>query len=49
MADIKLFHIASSQVKPVLGATEMIERSVQALFEKNLEALLGVRFLASEF
>jgi predicted transport protein len=49
MADIKLFHIASNQVKPVLGVTEAIERSVQALFEKNLEALLGVRFLASEF
>jgi predicted transport protein len=49
MADIKLFHIASNQVKPVLGATEAIERSVQVLFEKNLEALLGVRFLTSEF
>jgi len=33
----------------VLGTTEAIERSVQALFEKNLEALLGVRFLTSEF
>jgi hypothetical protein len=49
MADIKLFHIASNQVKPVLGTTEAIERSVQVLFEKNLEALLGVRFLTSEF
>ncbi|HWX36768.1 MAG TPA: hypothetical protein VNZ53_56320 [Steroidobacteraceae bacterium] len=26
-----------------------IEKSVQTLFEKNMEALLAVRFLASEF
>jgi RecB family endonuclease NucS len=49
MADIKLFNIANNQVSPLLGATETIEKSVQLLFEKNLEALLGVRFLASEF
>jgi RecB family endonuclease NucS len=49
MADIKLFSIADNQVSPVQGATETIEKSVQLLFEKNLEALLGVRFLASEF
>src|SRR5262245_35358052 len=49
MADIKLFNIAHNQVNPIQGATETIEKSVQLLFEKNLEALLGVRFLASEF
>jgi hypothetical protein len=31
------------------GTTDTIEKSVQTFFEKNLEALLGVRFLASEF
>jgi predicted transport protein len=36
-------------VGELLGATETVEKSVQTLFEKNLEALLGVRFLASEF
>jgi hypothetical protein len=31
------------------GTTETVEKSLQTLFERNLEALLGVRFLASEF
>jgi predicted transport protein len=49
VADIKLFHIANDQVKALQGATEAVEKSVQVLFEKNLEVLIGVRFLASEF
>jgi predicted transport protein len=49
LGDIKLFHIANGQVNALLGATETIEKSVQTLFERNLEAFLGVRFLASEF
>jgi RecB family endonuclease NucS len=49
VGDIKLFHIADGQVNTLVGATETIEKSVQTLFERNLEALLGVRFLASEF
>jgi predicted transport protein len=36
-------------VAELLGATETIEKSVQTIFERNLEPLLGVRFLASEF
>jgi predicted transport protein len=49
MGDIKLFNVANGQVGALVGTTEAIERSVQTLFEKNLEALLGVRFLASEY
>ena len=49
MADIKLFHIANNQVKALSGAPETIERSVQVLFERHLDVLLGIRFLASEF
>ena len=49
MGDIKLFQLANGQVNTLLGVTETIEKSVQTLFEKNLEAFLGVRFLASEF
>ena len=30
------------------GGTLALERSLQTLFERNLEALLGIRFLASE-
>ena len=49
MSDIKLFRITSDQVSELTGTTDTIEKSVQTFFEKNLEALLGVRFLASEF
>lgn len=49
MSDIKLFHVGSGTVEELSGTTDTIEKSVQVLFEKNLEALLGVRFLASEY
>jgi predicted transport protein len=49
MSDIKLFRIGTGTVDELTGTTDAIEKSVQTLFEKNLEALLGVRFLASEF
>lgn len=49
MSDIKLFRLASDSVTPLNGTTETVEKSLQTLFERNLEALLGVRFLASEF
>jgi hypothetical protein len=49
MSDIKLFRIASDAVTELSGTTDTIEKSVQILFERNLDSLLGVRFLASEF
>lgn len=49
MSDIKLFRIGQGGVSELSGTTDTIEKSVQILFEKNLEPLLGVRFLASEF
>jgi predicted transport protein len=49
MSDIKLFRIGQGGVSELSGTTDTIEKSVQTLFEKNLEQLLGVRFLASEF
>jgi predicted transport protein len=49
MSDIKLFRIASSAVTELTGTTDTVEKSVQILFETNLESLLGVRFLATEF
>lgn len=49
MSDIKLFRISSGKVDELIGTTDTIEKSVQVFFEKNLAALLGVRFLASEF
>lgn len=49
MSDIKLFRIGAGMVDELAGTTDTIEKSVQTFFEKNLEALLGVRFLATEF
>lgn len=49
MSDIKLFRIGQGGVSELSGTTDTIEKSLQTLFERNLEALLGVRFLASEY
>lgn len=48
MSDIKLFHFNGAQVTELAGAAVQVEKSLQNLFEANLEALLGIRFLASE-
>jgi predicted transport protein len=49
VTDLKLFRTANGTVAELSGGAVALERSLQLLFEKNLEALLGVRFLASEF
>lgn len=49
MSDIRLFRFDSGKVSELTGTTDTVEKSVQVLFETNLEALLGVRFLATEF
>jgi hypothetical protein len=49
VGDIKLFRVGADKIDELTGTTDTIEKSVQTFFEKNLEALLGVRFLASEF
>lgn len=49
MSDLKLFRVSSTGVLPLSGGAIALEKSLQNIFEKNLEALLGVRFLASEF
>jgi predicted transport protein len=49
MSDIKLFRVGSGKVDELTGTTDALEKSVQTLFELNLEALLGVRFVVSEF
>ena len=49
MGDIKLFRVGGSHVEELAGTTDTIEKSLQIFIEKNLEALLGVRLLASEF
>jgi predicted transport protein len=49
MSDVKLFRLNAGKVDELAGTTDTIEKSVQSFFEKNLEALLGVRFLKTEF
>ena len=49
MSDLKLFRTTPSGVAELPGGAVALEKSLQTLFEANLEALLGVRFLASEF
>ena len=49
MSDLKLFRTSGSTVNEVKGTSLALEKSLQTLIEQNLETLLGVRFLASEF
>ncbi len=49
MSDLKLFRTDAGGVAEISGGAVALEKSLQTLFEANLEALLGVRFLASEF
>src|SRR5581483_800638 len=49
MSDIKLFRLATNGAQEVAGTSVQIEKSMQDLIEQNLEAFLGIRFLASEY
>ncbi|ODP29680.1 hypothetical protein PTI45_01163 [Paenibacillus nuruki] len=49
MGDIKLFLLKNNQVEELSGYTIAIEKSLQSLMENNLDTLLGIRFLASEY
>ena len=48
MSDIKLFQITDNTVVAIEGQSVAVEKSLQTLIEKHLEAFLGIRFLASE-
>jgi predicted transport protein len=49
MGDIKLFRTGNSDVSEIMGSAVAVEKSLQTLLEKHLQAFLGVRFLASEY
>jgi predicted transport protein len=49
MSDVKVFQIGSGEARELAAQSPQVEKSLQTLFEKNLDALLGVRFLASEY
>ncbi|MDQ0908750.1 putative transport protein [Streptomyces canus] len=49
MNDLKLFRVADGQAAEIPGAAVVLERHLQTLIERNMEAMLGIRFLASEY
>ncbi len=49
MSEIKLFRTDGEDISELTGGAVDLERSLQTHFEKHLETLLGVRFLASEY
>jgi predicted transport protein len=48
MSDIKLFRLDKGGASELSGSALAIEKTLQDLIERNLEAMLGVRFVASE-
>ena len=49
MSDIKLFRLVKGKAAELQGDASDLERPLQSLIEANLEPLLGIRFLASEY
>jgi predicted transport protein len=49
MSDIKLFKVEGGGVRELPGRAVAVERDLQALIERNLDTVLGVRLLASEY
>jgi predicted transport protein len=48
MSDIKLFRIDNGKAEELAGSALAIEKTLQSLIERNLEPMLGIRFVASE-
>lgn len=49
MSDIQLFRVSDGRAKELQGVASDLEKPLQTLIEQNLEPLLGVRFLATEY
>ena len=49
MTDIKLFTLGDGSATEIPGNAMALEKSLQTLIEQNLEAVLGIRFLESEY
>jgi predicted transport protein len=49
MSDIKLFRLQNGKAKEFQGDASGLEKPLQILIENNLESLLGIRFLATEY
>lgn len=49
MSKIKLYRISQKKAQEVPSSTTELEKSLQEIIEKNLDSLLGIRFLRSEY
>ncbi len=49
MSDIKLFQLKAGKAAELQGDASDLEKPLQSLIEANLEVLLGIRFLATEY
>jgi predicted transport protein len=49
MGDIRIFNITGDSVTELKGSSVAVEKSLQSFIEKNLEKLLSIRFLESEY
>jgi len=49
MSDIKLFKVTEADVRELDGKSVAVEKSLQALIERNIYQFLDIRFLASEY
>ncbi|OXI70140.1 DUF91 domain-containing protein [Burkholderia sp. AU28863] len=49
MSDIQLFRLSNGAASELPGQVAKLEKQLQTLIEANMQAFLGVRFLASEY
>ena len=49
MSDLRLFHLKNAQASELPGTASDLEKPLQTLIERNLDTLLGIRFVASEY
>ncbi|KKH45572.1 DUF5655 domain-containing protein [Methanosarcina sp. 1.H.A.2.2] len=49
MSDTRIFKISGNSARELKGTSIALEKSLQNYIEKNLETLLGIKFLASEY
>lgn len=49
MSNLKVFRVRGGQATEIPGASVGVERELQTLIEANMEAMLGIRFLATEY
>ena len=49
MSDIKLFRLQSGRATELQGDASDLEKPLQTLIEANLDTLLGIRFVATEY